>query len=111
MSKYLDDVGVKYLWARTKAHVAEEITSIKNEFGSVYSWKGSVDTLAELKAIPESELRVGDVYNVKESGMNYAWTGEKDSDKYDEGWDPLAGIIEIPTLTTEDIDKLLGEGI
>lgn len=107
MSEYLDGVGVKYLWTKTKAHVAEEITSIKNEFGSIYSWKGSVDTLADLKAISEESLKVGDVYNVKESGMNYAWTGEKESDKYDDGWDALGGLIKIPTLTIEDIDKLL----
>lgn len=107
MSKYLDDVGLKYMWARTKAHVAEEITSIKSEFGSVYNFKGSVDTLADLKGLEDETLNVGDVYNVKETGMNYVWTNQKE--EYDEGWDALGGMVEIPTLTTEDIDRLLSE--
>lgn len=108
MSKYLDEVGVKYLWTRTKAHIESEITQIKDTFGSAYRFKGSVDDLDALKSIPHDEsLLVGDVYNVKESGMNYVWTGQ--DMEYDEGWDALGGIIEIPTLTTDDIDRLLSE--
>lgn len=109
MSKYLDEVGVKYLWNKTTAKVDSEIGAIKAEMTSVYRPKGSVDTLEDLKALPEVELKVGDVYNVKESGMNYLWAGEKENDAYDDGWDPLGGIIEIPTLTVEDIDRILAE--
>lgn len=109
MRKYLDETGVKYLWNKTTAKVESEISAIKSEFGSVYKWKGTVDTLDDLKALPEDDLKVGDVYNVKESGMNYGWTGEKESDKYDDGWDPLGGLIDIPTLSIEDIDRILSE--
>lgn len=108
MSKYLDGVGVKYLWTRTKAHVESEISQIKNTFGSVYRFKGSVDDIDALKSIPQDEsLLVGDVYNVKSTGMNYVWTGE--TENYDEGWDALGGLVDIQTLTTDDIDQLLAE--
>lgn len=109
MSKYLDETGLKYLWAKTTAKVDSEIAKVKSEFGSVYEWKGSVDTLTALKAIPEASRKVGDVYNVKESGMNYAWTGDKDNPDYEDGWDALGGLIEIPTLSIEDIDRILTE--
>lgn len=109
MSKYLDDTGVKYLWNKTTAKVDSEIASVKSEMTSVYRPKGSVDTFQDLISIPEESLKVGDVYNVKESGMNYLWTGDKENDAYDEGWDPLGGLIQIPTLTIEEIDKLLSE--
>lgn len=109
MSKYMDEVGVKYMWQKTKAYVDEGVNEIKSEVSTLYRPKGSVDTLQDLKNLPESSLRVGDVYNVRESGMNYLWTGEKDNPDYDEGWDSFGGIIEIPTLTIEDIDKLLTE--
>lgn len=109
MSKYLDEVGVKYLWNKTTAKVDSEIAAVKSEITSVYRPKGSVEDLAALKAIPEDDLKPGDVYNVKESGMNYLWTGDKENPDYDEGWDALGGLIEIPTLTVEDIDKLLSE--
>lgn len=109
MSKYLDEVGVKYLWNKTTAKIDSEINSVKSEMTSVYRPKGSVDDLAALKALPEDQLKVGDVYNVKESGMNYLWTGEKENDAYDDGWDPLGGMVEIPTLSVEDIDKILSE--
>lgn len=109
MSKYLDETGVKYMWQKTKAYVDQGVNEIKAETSSIYRPKGSIETLAELKALPEDELKVGDVYNVRESGMNYLWTGDKENPDYDEGWDALGGLIEIPTLTIEEIDKLLSE--
>lgn len=109
MSKYLDEVGVKYLWSKTTAKVDSEIAAVKSEMASVYRPKGSVATLDDLKALPEEDLKVGDVYNVKESGMNYLWTGDKENPDYDDGWDALGGLVEIPTLTIEDIDKILSE--
>lgn len=109
MSKYLDEVGVKYMWQKTTAYVDQGINEVKSEVTGLYRPKGSVNTLSELKEIPEDSRKVGDVYNVKETGMNYLWTGDKENPAYDEGWDALGGLIEIPTLTIEDIDKILGE--
>lgn len=109
MPKYLDEVGVKYLWNKTTSTIDSKVNAVKAEMTSVYRPKGSVETLNALKALPENDLKVGDVYNVKESGMNYLWTGEKENPDYDDGWDALGGMIEIPTLSTEDIDRILSE--
>lgn len=109
MSKYLDETGVKYMWQKTTAYIDQGVNEIKSEVASVYRPKGTVETLEALKALPEDSLKVGDVYNVKESGMNYLWTGDKENPDYDNGWDALGGLIEIPTLSIEDIDRILSE--
>ena len=60
----------------TKQAVEEALTS-------VYTYRGSVETLNDL---PTSGQKVGDVYNVvSEAGQNYAWDGSN--------WDAL-GIAE-----------------
>lgn len=110
MSKYLDETGVKYLHNKITAEIGEAVSGLEDKISSVYNFKGTVDDLVALKALPEEGLKVGDTYNVKASGMNYAWTGQKESPEYDDGWDALGGLIEIPTLTTEDIDRILSEG-
>lgn len=110
MSKYLDETGVKYMWNKTTAKIEETASALEDKITSIYHWKGSVDTLADLKGLQEDTLQVGDVYDVKETGMNYGWTGKKEDPSYDDGWDPLGGLIEIPTLTIEDIDRILAEG-
>lgn len=109
MSKYLDENGVKYMWDKTKAYVGEQVQDLENKVTSVYRFKGTVDDMEALKALPEESLEVGDTYNVKENGMNYVWTGQKENPDYDDGWDALGGLIEIPTLTVEDIDRILSE--
>lgn len=52
MSKYLDDIGVKYLWDKTIAKIESEVNAVKDEMGD---------------------------------------------------------LIEIPTITIEDIDKIISE--
>ena len=67
---------------------------------SVYRFKGSVNTVADLPAANTEGLTVGDVYNVKqaidgnssEDGVNYAWTGT--------GWDSLGGILSVESSIT-----------
>ena len=67
---------------------------------SVYRFKGSVNTVADLPAANAEGLTVGDVYNVKqaidgnasEDGVNYAWTGT--------GWDSLGGILSVESSIT-----------
>ena len=59
-------------------------TEIDNKISSVYKYKGTVATYANL---PSSDLTVGDVYNVESTGDNYAWTGTV--------WDKLGGDIDL----------------
>lgn len=54
------------------------------------TYKGSVETVDDL---PES-ANVGDMYDVKAGGQNYAWNGE--------GWDGLGGSIDLSGLLTKD---------
>lgn len=63
--------------------------AINTAISSVYRFKGSVATYDDL---PTEDLTVGDVYNVTDTGDNYAWTGT--------GWDKLAGDIDLSAYAT-----------
>ena len=63
--------------------------AISNAISTVYKYKGSVATYANL---PSSGQKVGDVYNVEEDGHNYAWTGTE--------WDRLAGTVDLSNYVT-----------
>ena len=77
--------------------------ALKSDITSVYRYKGSVTTYAEL---PVDGLTVGDVYNVEtadaahgvRAGDNLAWNGT--------AWDNLAGIFTMDSIPTSDIDAL-----
>ena len=91
LSNY-DDTDIKASIA-TKANSADVYT--KTEVSSVYKYKGSVTNES---ALPTEGQVVGDVYNLEDTGMNVAWTGE--------GWDNLGSVIDLtPYLTTEDAGK------
>ena len=64
-------------------------TSINSAVSSVYKFKGSVATYNDL---PTEDLTIGDVYNVTDTGDNYAWTGTT--------WDKLAGDIDLSAYAT-----------
>lgn len=84
ISNIIDEMGEGYDGAST-GYVNDKINEALQ---SVYTFKGSVDTYSEL---PDEDLSVGDVYNVVDTGNNYAWDGE--------AWDNLGGfIVPNPTL-------------
>jgi hypothetical protein len=68
----------------------------KSDIANVYKYQGSVTGLEQL---PGENNTAGDVYNVEETGMNYAWTGSQ--------WDALGQLISITCLTNEEIDAIL----
>ena len=70
--------------AYTKSEVDAKISS-------VYRYVGSVATY---NALPTEGNVVGDVYNVEDTGDNYAWNGT--------GWDKLAGDIDLTPYLTKD---------
>ena len=89
--------------AATKAELEEVIEEISHAF----EYKGSVETYADLEAIEDP--KIGDVWNVIETGKNYAWSGTE--------WDDLGGVVdlsnywskdELVPLTREDIDEITG---
>ena len=73
--------------------------ALKSDITSVYKYKGSVENEA---ALPGDENTVGDVYDVKDTGMNYAWNGT--------AWDPLGQKMEISAIPNGTIDTIMGIG-
>lgn len=69
----------------------------KSDISTVYKWKGSKDTYDQL---PTEGNTVGDIWNVKDTNMNYGWTE-------DGAWDPLGSPVEISTITNEAIDSIV----
>ena len=78
---------------------------IDSAISSVYVYKG---TVASVSNLPASGNKVGDAYNVEDTGMNYAWDGTK--------WDDLGGTIDLSNYwdkttytiaTASDIDAIL----
>ena len=76
-----------------KANKAEVYTKgeVDAKVSSVYKYKGSVENEA---ALPEDSNTTGDVYNVEDTGMNYAWDGTQ--------WDKLGGDIDLTSYLTKE---------
>lgn len=73
----------------TDAYTKKEVDA---KVSSVYKYKASV---ANEAALPTEGQVVGDVYNLEDTGMNVAWTGE--------GWDKLGSVVDLtPYLTKDD---------
>lgn len=70
--------------------------ALKTDITNMYKYKGSVATVS---ALPASGNTTGDVYNVKSSGMNYAWDGT--------AWDALGEIFTITSISNSDIDTIV----
>ena len=82
-------------------------TYVNNKVASVYKYKGSVETFADL---PTTNRNVGDVYDVKDTGMNYAWNGTE--------WDALGTVVDLSIYATKTeltsglsgkVDKVAGK--
>lgn len=86
-------------------------SAISTAVASAYKYKGSVANYEALNAV--STKANGDVYDVQDTGMNYAWNGT--------AWDPLGQIVNtavlwtsaigqsntLEAMTTEEIDEIL----
>lgn len=75
---------------------AEATYAKKTDISNAYRYKGSVATTADLPASGNTE---GDVYNVEDSGENYAWTGT--------AWDGLGGTFNIASISNAEIDTIV----
>lgn len=70
--------------------------ALKSEIVGMYKYKGSVATVSKL---PSTGNTAGDVWNVEDGGMNYAWTGT--------AWDSLGEIFTITSITNGEIDTIV----
>lgn len=75
---------------------AADTYALKSDLSSVYKYKGSVASETDL---PAGGNTSGDVYNVEDTGMNYAWAGT--------AWDPLGGSFDLEAITNQEIDTIL----
>lgn len=79
--------------------------AINSALSTVYKYKGSVQTEAEL---PTTNVANGDVYNIVarstygEAGMNVAAIVDGST----LSWDPLGGNFEIQAMTDDEIDAI-----
>lgn len=76
---------------------AEANYAKKSDITTIYRPKGSVQSYDNL---PKEGNQVGDVWNVIDTDMNYAWTENGT-------WDPLGGIADIPVISNEEIDEIV----
>ena len=80
--------------AAANEYTDTQVESISSKLSTVYNYKGSVNTYAELP----TGATVGDVYNVVQAngdipaGTNYAWNGTL--------WDALGGSIDLSEYVT-----------
>lgn len=70
----------------------------KTDISGLYKYKGSKATFS---ALPTSGNVAGDVWNVEDTGMNYAWTGT--------AWDALGTTFEINSITNGEIDTITAD--
>ncbi len=70
---------------------------IDSKVASVYKYKGTVNTEAEL---PEEDQVVGDVYHVVEKSKEFVWDGTK--------WEELGGIVDLSGYYTKgEVDSAI----
>ena len=65
-------------------------TEVDGKVSAVYKYRGSVE---DYEHLPSTDLTVGDVYNVEDTGDNYAWTGT--------AWDKLSGTVDLSGYQTK----------
>ena len=86
--KLADGINVSVFTNDADYQTGSEVQSaITSAVTSVYKYKGAV---ANQESLPKSDQTVGDVYNVTDTGMNYAWDGTK--------WDALGSVTTLETL-------------
>ena len=86
--KLADGINVSVFTNDAGYQTSSEVQgAISTAISSVYRYKG---TVANQDALPKSDQTVGDVYNVTDTGMNYAWDGTK--------WDALGAVTTLETL-------------
>lgn len=73
--------------------VKEELQqSIESKIASVFTFKGSKDSLDEIEAIVDSQI--GDVWAIVSSGEEYVYTGEK--------WELLGITVDLSSYVTDE---------
>ena len=94
LSAYLtkEEAAATYATQTEVTQLSQALEEVEAKVSSVYRFRGSVATYNDL---PTEGNVQGDVWNVEDTGANYAWDGTK--------WDKLSETIDLtPYLTKED---------
>ena len=84
----------------TDAATKDELEEVREAVSKVYKYCGQVQTVADLQNIANPNN--GDVYDVVEDGMNYAWNADENR------WDNLGQIINIESISNYELDIITG---
>lgn len=90
-----DGLMSKADYAKLSAFGAASTYALKSDITAMYKYKGSKTGVS---ALPATGNAVGDVWNVEDTGMNYAWDGTQ--------WDALGEMFEIQSITNGEIDAI-----
>lgn len=119
MGQFLDKTGLGTLWSKikntfatktdldnysTQANVQARINTALNSFGEycdeTYATKDEIvaamhykGTKASYSDLPTTGNTLGDVWNVTDTGKNYAWN--------DTSWDELSGVTDLSAYLTK----------
>lgn len=97
-----EQAGTQISTALTSYSTTEEMnTAINSAVSSVYRYAGSVATYANL---PTENVSNGDVYNVTDTDMNYAWVQPDTGTGY---WDPLGSTFSIEPIPNSVIQEIV----
>ena len=73
----------------------------KEDYSKLAAFGQASDYALKSEISTAYKYEVGDVWNVEDTGMNYAWTGEE--------WDALGQVFEIQAITNGEIDSITDE--
>lgn len=95
----VSEKGVNIIVPTTVASLSDSGNyALKSDLTNVYKYMGSVGSYDELPQDLGAISSTCPVYNVEDTGKNYAWNGET--------WDDLGGIFEVTAITNEEIDAI-----
>lgn len=86
--KISNETGVLKISTYNIYSISEVNDAIAKNVSAVYKYKGSYELYANLP----TTATIGDVYDVQETGMNYAWNGT--------GWDALGPNTQLDSINT-----------
>ena len=98
------DANVTTLTGSLESHLADtdnphNVTAEQLGLSTAYKYCGTVDTYDDLPTDAEQ----GDVYNVDDTGANYAWTGSE--------WDKLSETVDLSAYATTDYVDAAIDGV
>lgn len=98
--KVSGDTVTKTEFTAFQSQVNQNFTTVNNKLSSVFHYKGNKGSESELPTIGNA---IADVWNVTDTGANYAWNGSE--------WDKLSENIDLSGYATKiDLEQYVKKG-